>query len=82
MSLPDIDYGLQRSMRTGPRRVQPPRLGDVVHVTSEFMEALARAVLASCRPYSAGHRLSRIAFDGERPEGPPWRLLQVASSTE
>ena len=79
ISLPQIGYGLQRSTRTRAVVSTATQLASAVHVTTAFMSALAakRGVAATCIPM--GIDVSRIPFNDARPQGPPWRLLQVAS---
>ena len=79
VSLPEIGYGMQRSLRTRALVAAACRLATRVHVTSQFMESLATA---------HGHHPVRIPFgvdvsalkrDDTAPEAPPWKLLNVAS---
>jgi glycosyltransferase involved in cell wall biosynthesis len=78
-SLPQIGYGLQRSLRTRAVVSAATRLATSVHVTTTFMSDLASSlgVATSCIPL--GIDVSRFPFTDARPAGPPWRLLQVAS---
>jgi glycosyltransferase involved in cell wall biosynthesis len=79
VALPDIEYGLQR---TWPGRL-PVRLAGSwatrLHVSTSHMERLARAVGLSPARIPMGVDLAGVPFVGDRQEGPPWRLLQVAS---
>lgn len=83
-SLPDIDYGLQRSPK-GRALVQLAcRLATRVHVTTSIMETLARRHGVEPIRIPFGLDLARVwgastAPTLERTAGPPWRLLQVAS---
>jgi glycosyltransferase involved in cell wall biosynthesis len=79
VSLPAIDYGLQRSPRIRAVVSIATRLATRVHVATAFMQSLAaaRGIQATRIPF--GVDVSRIPFREDRPEGPPWRLLQVAS---
>ena len=79
VSLPEIGYGLQRARRTRAAVATACRLARVVHVTSQYMLALAqqRGVEAVLIPLGLDTR--RFAASTDRPAGPPWRLLQVAS---
>jgi glycosyltransferase involved in cell wall biosynthesis len=78
-ALPRIDYGLQRSMRTRAVVRTATQLATAVHVTTRFMSVLAanRGMTTTCIPL--GIDVSRIGFKDVRSDGPPWRLLQVAS---
>jgi glycosyltransferase involved in cell wall biosynthesis len=79
VSLPTIDYGLQRSLAGRAIVRITCRMATRVHVSSVYMEHLAKAhdVAAVCVPF--GVDLRRVRPPAERQEGPPWRLLQVAS---
>jgi glycosyltransferase involved in cell wall biosynthesis len=78
-ALPGIAYGLQRTSRGRVAVALACRLATRVHVTTAFMESLARAHGYDVVRIPIGVDLSRVAAPGARPEGPPWRLLQVAS---
>jgi glycosyltransferase involved in cell wall biosynthesis len=79
VSLPEIAYGLQRTLRGRTAVALACRASTRVHVASEYMRRLARAhgVETVCVPF--GVDLARVTPPADRPEGPPWRLLQVAS---
>jgi glycosyltransferase involved in cell wall biosynthesis len=79
VALPDYQYGLQRTLRHRLVVSHACTRASGVHVTSEFMKGLARTqgVGATCIPL--GIQLERFAIGDPRAEGPPWRLLQVAS---
>jgi glycosyltransferase involved in cell wall biosynthesis len=79
VSLPKIDYGLQRSLARRTLVRLACRAATRVHVPSTYMQHLARAhdVAAVCVPF--GVDLRRVRPPEERQDGPPWRLLQVAS---
>lgn len=79
VALPEIDYGMQRSLRTRALVAAACRLATRVHVTTRFMEALATR---------RGYRVVRIpigvdvqALSGTRArhEGLPWKLVNVGS---
>lgn len=79
VALPEIEYGMQRSLRTRTLVAAACGLATRVHVATRFMESLAAA---------RGYRVVRIpigvavdAFTGATApiEGPPWKLLNVAS---
>lgn len=78
-SIPDIGYGLQRSLRGRAIVALACRLASSVHVTSRFMEGLAaeRQIQATCIPL--GVEVRRDATSERPAEGPPWRLLQTAA---
>ena len=79
VSLPEIDYGLQRSARGRAVVSLACRAATRVHVESQYMQDLARAkgVEAVCVPF--GVDLQRVQPPPGRGDGPPWRLLQLAS---
>lgn len=79
VALPDIAYGLQRTVRGRAFMSATCRLATVVHVISDYMRALAtqHGVDAVCIPL--GIDTQRFAAGGGKRGGPPWRLLQVAS---
>jgi glycosyltransferase involved in cell wall biosynthesis len=76
---PAIDYGLQRSVQGRAVVSLTCRTATRVHVASEYMRCLARArgIDAICVPF--GVDLQCLQPPAERHDGPPWRLLQVAS---
>lgn len=83
-SLPDIDYGLQRTPRGHALVRLACGLATRVHVTTAFMETLARECDVQPVRIPMGVDLAHVwgtltPPDIERVEGPPWRLLQVAS---
>jgi glycosyltransferase involved in cell wall biosynthesis len=77
-SLPQIDYGLQRTWRGRVSVKTACRFASGVHVMSTFMETLAQQQRLSPTRIVFGVDLGRFSFR-ETPDGPPWRLLQVAS---
>lgn len=78
VSLPEIAYGLQRSLRGRVIVAASCRLATCVHVTSRHMETLARAHGVRAARAALGIDVDRFAAPGPRHDGPPWRLLQVA----
>ena len=79
VSVPEIAYGMQRSLRTRALVATACRLATRVHVATGFMESLAEA---------RGHRAVRIPLGVDvvscsprsaAADGPPWKLLNVAS---
>jgi glycosyltransferase involved in cell wall biosynthesis len=78
VSLPAIDYGLQRHARGRSIVALACRLAARVHVTTQFMESLARA--HGVEPVRIPIGIDVARWGGATPpEGPPWRVLQVAS---
>lgn len=79
VALPEIAYGLQRTWRGRAAVKLACRLAARVTVCSAFMQALARDRGIDARFVPLG--VDCAAFnEAVRPaEGPPWRLLQVAS---
>jgi glycosyltransferase involved in cell wall biosynthesis len=81
-ALPEIDYGLQRSPRGHALVRLACGLASRVHVTSMFMESLARAHGLHPVRIPIGIDVDRVLGRSsmmERRERPPWRLLQIAS---
>jgi glycosyltransferase involved in cell wall biosynthesis len=78
VSLPAIEYGLQRHARGRSIVRVACRLATRVQVTTRFMESLARAHGVDPVRIPIGIDVSRWPV-AALPEGPPWRLLQVAS---
>ena len=79
VSLPEIGYGLQRTAKGRLGVWLACRVATSVHVASSYMQqqAQARGIDTVCVPF--GVDLHRVRAPAERREGPPWRLLQVAS---
>jgi glycosyltransferase involved in cell wall biosynthesis len=76
--LPAIDYGLQCRMRQRVAVATTIRLATRVTVCSRFQQSLARAHGAS--PLVIPFGIDRGVFTRvTRPDGPPWRLIQVAN---
>src|SRR5262245_26177680 len=78
VAVPDIGYGLQRSWRHRLAVATTIRLARRVTVCSRYMERLARrhGVAPDVVPIGADAGLFRPL---PLPDGPPWRLLQVAN---
>jgi glycosyltransferase involved in cell wall biosynthesis len=79
VSLPEIGYGLQRTPRTRAAVATACRLARVVHVTSQYMLTLARQHGLDAVVVPLGIDTRRFAVGDSKRDGPPWRLLQVAS---
>ena len=79
VAMADIEYGLQRTWRGRAAVGLAVRRAARVTVSSGFMRALAadRGIDADLVPI--GVNRARFAATGYAAEGPPWRLLQVAS---
>ncbi|MGE5245794.1 MAG: glycosyltransferase family 4 protein, partial [Betaproteobacteria bacterium] len=79
VSLPDCDYGLQRSARERASVRLTARLAERLHVCSAHMLRLARAagLEAECVPLGVDTQLFQPP--ARLPVGPPWRLVHVAS---
>jgi glycosyltransferase involved in cell wall biosynthesis len=79
VSLPEIDYGLQRTLKGRAVTFVATRLATAVHVTSAAMarQATDRGVRAVRIPF--GVAIERSQEPRLRADGPPWRLLQVAT---
>jgi glycosyltransferase involved in cell wall biosynthesis len=78
-ALPEVGYGLQCGWRSRAAVGLACRLASEVHVTTRFMETLARQYGCSPKRIPIGVDTTAIAPPSNRPEGPPWQLLQVAS---
>jgi glycosyltransferase involved in cell wall biosynthesis len=78
VSIPSLDYGLQRRIATRIAVRVTMGLASRVLVETEYMTALARAHGGDPQRLPLGVDASRFPFR-ERPDGPPWRLLNVAS---
>jgi glycosyltransferase involved in cell wall biosynthesis len=79
VGLPDIDYGLQLTVRGRVAVALACRLATRVHVTSRFMQAFARRHGYEAQLVPIGIDVASRVRAQAPPEGPPWRLLQVAS---
>jgi len=78
-AIPDVEYGLQRTWRGRAAVGFAVRRADCVTVCSGFMRALAAAQGIDAELVPLGIDRARFAPGGRALEGPPWRLLQVAS---
>jgi glycosyltransferase involved in cell wall biosynthesis len=78
VALPDIDYGLQRRWRDRRPVAVTMRTATSVTVCTEYMAELGRRhdVRATVIPLGVP---TPTAPPEARPDGPPWRLLNVAS---
>lgn len=78
VAIPDIQYGLQRRWQQRIAVWATLRLATRLTVCSRYMERLAR-------DHAAAPEIVPIGVDtdcfrpGHKPDGPPWRLLHVAS---
>ena len=75
--LPAIDYGQLRTPKGRAAVSVTCRLATCVHVTTDYMAAAARA--QGCDSVMVPLGIDFQAAIVDRPPGPPWRLLQVAS---
>ena len=78
-SLPHIQYGLQRTWRGRAVTQIACRLATVVHVTSDHMSTLAQRHRIDAIRIPFGVDLRNSEGRMSRHDGPPWRLVQVAS---
>jgi glycosyltransferase involved in cell wall biosynthesis len=78
-SIPEINYGLQRHWRSRSAVALACRLSSRVHVATSFMQDAAKHRGYDAVRIPLGVEPARIMPVSERPEGPTWRLLQVAS---
>jgi glycosyltransferase involved in cell wall biosynthesis len=79
VDLPDIGYGLQRTWRGRMMVRRATRAATAVHVTSGYMESLARAHRVDTVRIPLGIVPWRRSNPIAPADGPPWRLVQVAS---
>jgi glycosyltransferase involved in cell wall biosynthesis len=79
VALPEIDYGMQRSLRTRALVAAACRLATRVHVTTRFMEALAAARGHHVVRIPIGVDVQALSGTSARRDGPPWKLLNVGS---
>lgn len=79
VALADIGYGSQRVWQGRTAVALSARWATLVHVCSQHMEQLAhdRGLEVTRVPLGIDLALAPVAQD--RREGPPWRLLQIAS---
>ena len=78
-SIPAIGYGSQQSAPGRAAVALACRLATRVHVTTRFMETRAASYAAHVARIPIGVDLESISAPASRSDGPPWRLLQVAS---
>ena len=78
VAVPAIDYGSERHARGRSVVRLACRLATRVHVTTRFMESLARAHGVTPARIPIGIDVAQWSHSAPN-EGPPWRLLQVAS---
>ncbi len=78
-ALDDIAYGMQRTVLGRTLVAAACRRATVVHVPTRYMAQLAaeRGYMASC--ITIGTDIAALPHRTARAEGPPWKLLQVAS---
>ncbi len=79
VSLPEIDYGLQRRWRDRHAVASAMRGATAVTVCTRFMQQLAAAHGVTARLIPIGVPGGSTAAPTRPPEGPPWRLMHVAS---
>jgi glycosyltransferase involved in cell wall biosynthesis len=78
-SIPTIGYGSQHSPQGRAVVALACRLATCVHVTTRFMETRAAPHASPVKRIPIGVDLEAISSPASRSDGPPWRLLQVAS---
>lgn len=78
-SIPTIGYGSQQSPQGRAAVALACRLATCVHVTTRFMETRAVPHVSHVTRIPIGVDLESISSPASRSDGPPWRLLQVAS---
>lgn len=78
-AIPDIDYGLQIRWRQRRAVAAALKLATSITVCSRYMERLARAHGASPIVIPLGVDTNVFRPREHTPDGPPWRLLKVAS---
>jgi glycosyltransferase involved in cell wall biosynthesis len=78
-AIDDIGYGLQRTARGRALVSASCRLATRVHVTTSYMAGLARRHGIDAVRIPVGVDTTYFQPPAQRVEGPPWRLLQVAS---
>lgn len=79
VALPDLRYGLQRTWRGRLAVRLACRLASRVTVCSHYMRDLARLHGFEVDVVPFGIDAARFSRVPRPPEGPPWRLVQVAS---
>ena len=78
-NLPDIGYGLQRTLKSRAVVTSACRLATAVHVASQYTAARARTHGIDPVVIPLGVDLARVPHHSLAADGPPWRLLQVAA---
>lgn len=78
-SIPAVGYGSQQTPQGRAAVALACRLATRVHVTTRFMETRAAAHAQHIVRIPLGVDLGSISSTAGHAEGPPWRLLQVAS---
>jgi glycosyltransferase involved in cell wall biosynthesis len=79
VSMPDIDYGLQRHARGRGAVRFACSMAARVHVATRYMQQLAERLGYAPEAFPLGADTSRVRRRDQPTEGPPWTLLQVAS---
>jgi glycosyltransferase involved in cell wall biosynthesis len=79
VSIPDIDYGLQRRWRHRRAVTATLKLASRVTVCTTYMERLAREHGTTALVSPLGVDTALFSAAAPPVEGPPWRLLHVAS---
>ena len=79
VSVAEIDYGLQRRWRSRTMVRLACQLATRVHVATHYMQDLAATLGVSATRIPLGVDIARFRPRKAPPEGPPWRVLQVAS---
>lgn len=77
-AIPDIDYGSQLHLRQRAGVAATTRLAKCVTVCTQYQADMARRLGVAGRIVPLGVD-TRVFVPAARPEGPPWRLLHVAS---
>ena len=78
-SIPAIGYGSQQSAPGRAAVALACRFATRLHVTTRFMETRAAPHASNVARIPIGVDLESISSPASRSDGPPWRLLQVAS---
>jgi glycosyltransferase involved in cell wall biosynthesis len=76
---PDVGYGLQRTVRGRVLVRAVTLLASRLQVASSHAKTLAARLGIATTLIPLGIRVPRDSITVDRPTGPPWRLLQVAS---
>ncbi|MEZ5418164.1 MAG: glycosyltransferase family 4 protein [Vicinamibacterales bacterium] len=79
VSVPEADYGLQRTARGHLTMALAARLATRLHVATEYAAGQARRLGLEPVVIPIGIDTASFAPAAAPDEGPPWRLLQVAS---